>query len=131
MFQQLTALFFQVLYGYTFTALHELLCSVLAGDLSPDGIQTMFKVSKIPHTLSYVSLKFIKPSFLSALFPSQHIESWLSSKQDHERERAVRTAAEMLQFYLDSLSVKVWHTIIPIESLGFLHFYYYITLCYY
>lgn len=40
-------------------------------------------------------------------YPPQHIESWLSSKQDHERERAVRTAAEMLQFYLNSLSVKV------------------------
>ncbi|XP_053484916.1 maestro heat-like repeat-containing protein family member 1 isoform X1 [Ictalurus furcatus] len=77
----------EVLYGYTFSALHELLCSVLAGDLSPDGIQTMFK----------------------------HIESWLSSKQDHERERAVRAAAEMLQFYLDSLSVK---TLVTFHNLG-------------
>ncbi|KAF4088237.1 hypothetical protein AMELA_G00080220 [Ameiurus melas] len=77
----------EVLYGYTFSALHELLCSVLARDLSPDGIQTMFK----------------------------HIESWFSSKQDHERERAVRTAAEMLQFYLDSLSVK---TLVTFHNLG-------------
>ncbi|MCJ8728677.1 hypothetical protein PDJAM_G00007090 [Pangasius djambal] len=77
----------EALYAYTFSALHELLCSVLARDLSPDGIQTIFK----------------------------HIESWLSSKQDHERERAVRTTAEMLQFYLDSLSVK---TLVTFHNLG-------------
>lgn len=60
---------FQVLYADTFSALHELLCSVLARDLSPDGIQTMFKVTfctHCPQTLS--SLKLIKASFLNALF---------------------------------------------------------------
>ncbi|XP_060777885.1 maestro heat-like repeat-containing protein family member 1 isoform X2 [Neoarius graeffei] len=77
----------EALYAYTFSALHELLCSVLARDLSPDGIQTMFK----------------------------HIEGWLSSKQDHERERAVRTVAKMLQFYLDSLNVK---TLVTFHNLG-------------
>ncbi|KAB5586895.1 hypothetical protein PHYPO_G00006680 [Pangasianodon hypophthalmus] len=77
----------EALYAYTFSALHELLCSVLARDLSPDGIQTIFK----------------------------HIDSWLSSKQDHERERAVRTTAEMLHFYLDSLSVK---TLVSFHNLG-------------
>lgn len=77
----------EILYAYTFSALYELLCSVLARDLSPDGIQSMFK----------------------------HIESWLSSKQDHERERAVRTVAELLQFYLDNLSVK---TLVTFYNLG-------------
>ncbi|XP_027005038.2 maestro heat-like repeat-containing protein family member 1 isoform X1 [Tachysurus fulvidraco] len=77
----------EVLYASTFSALHDLLCSVLARDLTPDGIQTMFK----------------------------HIESWLSSKQDHERERAVRTVAEMLNFYLDSLNVK---TLVTFHNLG-------------
>ncbi|TSK34778.1 Maestro heat-like repeat-containing protein family member 1 [Bagarius yarrelli] len=75
------------LYAYTFRALYELLCSVLARNLSPDGIQSLFK----------------------------HIESWLSSKQDHERERAVRTVAEMLRFYLDNLSIK---TLVTFHNLG-------------
>uniref|UniRef100_A0A8B9L9G7 Maestro heat-like repeat family member 1 n=1 Tax=Astyanax mexicanus TaxID=7994 RepID=A0A8B9L9G7_ASTMX len=47
------------LYTDTFSALHELLRNVLARDLSPDGLQSVFK----------------------------HIEGWLSSRQDHERER--------------------------------------------
>ena len=37
----------------------------------------------------------------------QHIEGWLSSGLDHERERAILTTLEVLQFYLDSLTVKV------------------------
>uniref|UniRef100_A0A8C1X6P8 Maestro heat-like repeat-containing protein family member 1 n=1 Tax=Cyprinus carpio TaxID=7962 RepID=A0A8C1X6P8_CYPCA len=81
------AFFPQVLYSDTFNALHELLRNVLARDLSPDGLQSVFK----------------------------HIESWLSSGQDHERERAVKTTAELLQFYLDSLSVK---NLVTFHNLG-------------
>lgn len=77
----------EVLHTETFSALHELLCSVLARDLTPDGIQTVFK----------------------------HIESWLSSKQDHERERAIRTTAEILKFYLESLHVK---NLVTFHNLG-------------
>lgn len=77
----------EALYTDTFSALHELLRSVLARDLSPDGLQSVFK----------------------------HIESWLSSRLDHERERAVRTTAELLQFYLDSLSVK---NLVTFHNLG-------------
>uniref|UniRef100_A0A8C1M6D1 Maestro heat-like repeat-containing protein family member 1 n=1 Tax=Cyprinus carpio TaxID=7962 RepID=A0A8C1M6D1_CYPCA len=78
------AFFPQVLYSDTFNALHELLRNVLARDLSPDGLQSVFK-------------------------------SWLSSGQDHERERAVKTTAELLQFYLDSLSVK---NLVTFHNLG-------------
>ncbi|KAI4893277.1 hypothetical protein NFI96_019675 [Prochilodus magdalenae] len=77
----------EALYTDTFSALHELLHNVLARDLSPDGLQTVFK----------------------------HIESWLSSRQDHERERAVKTTAEILQFYLKSLSVK---NLVTFHNLG-------------
>ncbi|XP_022529276.2 maestro heat-like repeat-containing protein family member 1 isoform X2 [Astyanax mexicanus] len=77
----------EALYTDTFSALHELLRNVLARDLSPDGLQSVFK----------------------------HIEGWLSSRQDHERERAVRTTAELLQFYLDSLSVK---NLVTFHNLG-------------
>ena len=35
----------QTLYTDTFSALHELLHNVLARDLSPDGLQAVFKVS--------------------------------------------------------------------------------------
>ena len=37
----------------------------------------------------------------------QHLESWLSSGQDHERERAVAATAHILAYYLDNLNVKV------------------------
>ncbi|XP_031729629.1 maestro heat-like repeat-containing protein family member 1 isoform X1 [Anarrhichthys ocellatus] len=68
----------KALYKDTLAALQELLKSVLAKDPTPDGLQSVFK----------------------------HIESWLSSRQDHERERAVTATAHMLAFYLDNLTVK-------------------------
>ncbi|KAM6935903.1 maestro heat-like repeat-containing protein family member 1 isoform 2-T2 [Lycodopsis pacificus] len=68
----------KALYKDTLAALQELLTSVLAKDPTPDGLQSVFK----------------------------HIESWLSSGQDHERERAVTATAHMLAFYLDNLTVK-------------------------
>lgn len=40
------AFFPQVLYSDTFNALHELLRNVLARDLSPDGLQSVFKVKE-------------------------------------------------------------------------------------
>ncbi|XP_029694251.1 maestro heat-like repeat-containing protein family member 1 isoform X1 [Takifugu rubripes] len=66
------------LYKDTFAALQELLKSVLANDPTPDGLQSVFK----------------------------HIEPWLSSAEDHERERAVTATAHMLAYYLDNLNVK-------------------------
>uniref|UniRef100_A0A8C5DAF3 Maestro heat-like repeat family member 1 n=1 Tax=Gouania willdenowi TaxID=441366 RepID=A0A8C5DAF3_GOUWI len=39
---------------------------------------------------------------------SQHIESWLSSPQDHERERAVTVTAHILAYYLDNLTSMVF-----------------------
>ncbi|KAM6967979.1 maestro heat-like repeat-containing protein family member 1 [Aplochiton taeniatus] len=68
----------EALYKDTFSALQELLWSVLAKDPSPDGLQNVFK----------------------------HIEPWLSSGQDYERERAVNTTANILTHYLDNLTVK-------------------------
>uniref|UniRef100_A0A4W5KCP0 Maestro heat-like repeat family member 1 n=1 Tax=Hucho hucho TaxID=62062 RepID=A0A4W5KCP0_9TELE len=68
----------EVLYKDTFNALQELLRNILARDLSPDGLQTVFK----------------------------HIEEWLSSGQDHERERAMNTTAHILEFYFNNLHVK-------------------------
>uniref|UniRef100_A0A8C4D9K4 Maestro heat-like repeat family member 1 n=1 Tax=Dicentrarchus labrax TaxID=13489 RepID=A0A8C4D9K4_DICLA len=66
------------LYKDTLAALQELLRSVLARDPTPDGLQSVFK----------------------------HIESWLSSGQDHERERAATATAHILAYYLDNLTVK-------------------------
>lgn len=43
----------------------------------------------------------------TVVFLHQHIEVYLSSKLDHERERAVNTTADLLEFYLASLTVKV------------------------
>uniref|UniRef100_A0A669D564 Maestro heat-like repeat family member 1 n=1 Tax=Oreochromis niloticus TaxID=8128 RepID=A0A669D564_ORENI len=68
----------QALYKDTLAALQELLKSVLAKDPTPDGLQNVFK----------------------------HIESWLSSGQDHERERAITATAHILAYYLDNLTVK-------------------------
>ncbi|KAG1947998.1 maestro heat-like repeat-containing protein family member 1 isoform X1 [Pimephales promelas] len=77
----------EALYADTFNALLELLKNVLARDLSPDGLQSVFK----------------------------HIESWLSSGKEYERERAAKTMAELLHFYLDHLSVK---NIVTFHNLG-------------
>ncbi|KAM9310205.1 maestro heat-like repeat-containing protein family member 1 isoform 2-T2 [Pholidichthys leucotaenia] len=66
------------LYKNTMAALQQLLKSVLARDPTPDGLQHVFK----------------------------HIEPWLSSVHDHERERAVTATADMLAYYLDNLTVK-------------------------
>uniref|UniRef100_A0A3B4G2D9 Maestro heat like repeat family member 1 n=1 Tax=Pundamilia nyererei TaxID=303518 RepID=A0A3B4G2D9_9CICH len=68
----------KALYKDTLAALQELLKSVLAKDPTPDGLQNIFK----------------------------HIESWLSSGQDHERERAITATAHILAYYLDNLTVK-------------------------
>ncbi|KAG9355409.1 hypothetical protein JZ751_000247 [Albula glossodonta] len=68
----------EALYTDTFIALRSLLKTVLLRDLNPDGLQRIFK----------------------------HIKVWLCSELDHERERAMKTAAEMLDFYLDNLNVK-------------------------
>lgn len=37
----------------------------------------------------------------------QHIETWLGSGQDHEREQSVTATAHILAYYLDNLNVKV------------------------
>uniref|UniRef100_A0AAZ3Q9A2 Maestro heat-like repeat family member 1 n=1 Tax=Oncorhynchus tshawytscha TaxID=74940 RepID=A0AAZ3Q9A2_ONCTS len=71
-------LFPQALYKDTFNALQELLRNILARDLSPNGLQSVFK----------------------------HIEEWLSSGQGHERERAMNTTAHILEFYFNNLHVK-------------------------
>ncbi|XP_029360299.1 maestro heat-like repeat-containing protein family member 1 isoform X2 [Echeneis naucrates] len=68
----------KALYKDTLAALQELLKSVLARDPTPDGLQSVFK----------------------------HIESWLNSGQDYERERAVTATAHILAYYLDILTVK-------------------------
>ncbi|XP_034468232.1 maestro heat-like repeat-containing protein family member 1 isoform X1 [Hippoglossus hippoglossus] len=68
----------KALHRDTLAALQELLRSVLAKDPTPDGLQNVFK----------------------------HIESWLSSGQDHERERAVTATAQIMSYYLDNLTVK-------------------------
>uniref|UniRef100_A0AAZ3SGH9 Maestro heat-like repeat family member 1 n=1 Tax=Oncorhynchus tshawytscha TaxID=74940 RepID=A0AAZ3SGH9_ONCTS len=69
---------YQALYKDTFNALQELLRNILARDLSPNGLQSVFK----------------------------HIEEWLSSGQGHERERAMNTTAHILEFYFNNLHVK-------------------------
>ncbi|XP_072316120.1 maestro heat-like repeat-containing protein family member 1 isoform X2 [Eucyclogobius newberryi] len=68
----------QMLYKATLAALQDLLKSVLSRDPTPDGLQSVFK----------------------------HLESWLSSSQDHERDRAVSVTANILAYYLDILTVK-------------------------
>lgn len=68
----------EALYSATYGALYELLRSTLSRDPTPDGLQGIFK----------------------------HVESWLGSSQEYERERAVKTTAHILAFYLDNLTVK-------------------------
>ncbi|XP_061112015.1 maestro heat-like repeat-containing protein family member 1 [Conger conger] len=68
----------ETLYRDTFCTLQTLLKTVLMQDMNPDGLQRIFK----------------------------HIKVWLCSEMNHERERAMRTAAAMLAFYLNHLNIK-------------------------
>uniref|UniRef100_A0A672KCE1 Maestro heat-like repeat family member 1 n=1 Tax=Sinocyclocheilus grahami TaxID=75366 RepID=A0A672KCE1_SINGR len=73
--------------------------------------------SDILHNISKNFNTKVKQSalFIECFCTFQHIESWLSSGQDHERERAVKTTAELLQFYLDNLRVK---NLVTFHNLG-------------
>ncbi|TNN35469.1 Maestro heat-like repeat-containing protein family member 1 [Liparis tanakae] len=88
------------LYRDTLAALQELLRSVLAKDPTPDGLQRVFKVKLLPLVRLHGVL------FYSG--EQAHVESWLSSGQDHERERAVTVTAHLLAYYLDNLTVKIF-----------------------
>uniref|UniRef100_A0A3Q2DGE9 Maestro heat-like repeat family member 1 n=1 Tax=Cyprinodon variegatus TaxID=28743 RepID=A0A3Q2DGE9_CYPVA len=79
----------KALYKDTLAALQELLRSVLARDPSPDGLQSIFK----------------------------HIESWLSSVHDHERERAITATSNLLAYYLQNLNVKL-QSMVSFHNLG-------------
>lgn len=68
----------QMFYRDTLASLQQLLRSFLLKDPNPDGLQNIFK----------------------------HIESWLSSSRDHERQRALTVTADVLTFYLENLNVK-------------------------
>ncbi|MED6250664.1 hypothetical protein ATANTOWER_004214 [Ataeniobius toweri] len=77
----------KALYKDTLAALQELLRSMLARDPSPDGFQSIFK----------------------------HIESWLGSVHDHERERAITATSNLLAYYLQNLNVK---SMVSFHNLG-------------
>ncbi|XP_038141522.1 maestro heat-like repeat-containing protein family member 1 isoform X1 [Cyprinodon tularosa] len=77
----------KALYKDTLAALQELLRSVLARERSPDGLQSIFK----------------------------HIELWLSSVHDHERERAITATSNLLAYYLQNLNVK---SMVSFHNLG-------------
>ncbi|XP_043923633.1 maestro heat-like repeat-containing protein family member 1 isoform X2 [Protopterus annectens] len=75
------------LYDQTMTALQNLLNSILLQDLSPDGLQTVFK----------------------------HIEGWLTSPREWERERAIVSTFFLLKFYLKKLNIR---TVVSFHNLG-------------
>ncbi|XP_041052603.1 maestro heat-like repeat-containing protein family member 1 [Carcharodon carcharias] len=66
------------LYKKTMTALQELLKQILLQDLSPEGLQAIFK----------------------------QVEEWIMSTKDYERERAMDTTLKLLKCYLETLDVK-------------------------
>ncbi|XP_077432978.1 maestro heat-like repeat-containing protein family member 1 isoform X1 [Vanacampus margaritifer] len=68
----------KALYKDTLSSLHGLLSSVLGKDPTPDRLQCVFK----------------------------HVECWLTSTLDHERERAISATVHMLTHYLDNMTVK-------------------------
>ncbi|XP_051871929.1 maestro heat-like repeat-containing protein family member 1 isoform X2 [Pristis pectinata] len=72
----------EVLYAETLTALQDLLKQILFQDLSPDGLQTLFK----------------------------HVEGWIISAKGWERDRAILTLSQLLAFYLEKLNVRTMVT---------------------
>lgn len=77
----------EVLYEDTLAALQELLKQILYQDLSPDQLDNVYK----------------------------HVEGWIMSPRECERERAVLTTSSLLAFYLDKLQVR---TVVSFHSLG-------------
>ncbi|XP_022082273.1 maestro heat-like repeat-containing protein family member 1 [Acanthaster planci] len=66
----------EALAGASFRSLHELLCEVLRKDLTPQGFLNLFK----------------------------HLEPWIVSTQDHERQRSVAANLTLLKFYLENVT---------------------------
>ncbi|GCB82834.1 hypothetical protein scyTo_0023348 [Scyliorhinus torazame] len=67
-----------VLYSETSAALQALLNEILMRVLSPDGLQAVFK----------------------------HVEGWIISTKDHERERALDITTKLAAIYLDKMVVR-------------------------
>ncbi|XP_062900740.1 maestro heat-like repeat-containing protein family member 1 isoform X1 [Mobula hypostoma] len=72
----------EVLLAETLTALQDLLKQVLLQALSPNGLQAVFK----------------------------HLEGWITSARDWERDRAVLILSNLLAFYLEKLNVRAMVT---------------------
>lgn len=66
-----------ILYAQTITALKELLKQVLVQDLTPECLQATFK----------------------------QVEEWVTSSKEYERERAMDTMSELLQYCLEEVAV--------------------------
>uniref|UniRef100_A0ABM5GD29 Maestro heat-like repeat-containing protein family member 1 isoform X1 n=1 Tax=Pogona vitticeps TaxID=103695 RepID=A0ABM5GD29_9SAUR len=77
------------LWGNTLHALKDLLKSLLHRHMTPHGLQTMF----------------------------EHLNPWIKSAKEHERERAVEISAAVLAFYREKLNVS---TVVPFYNLGLL-----------
>ncbi|XP_064410089.1 maestro heat-like repeat-containing protein family member 1 isoform X3 [Latimeria chalumnae] len=65
------------LYNETIISLQNLVKSILLRDLTPRGLQAVFK----------------------------HVEAMITSSRDYERQRAVSTASILMEFYLEQLNV--------------------------
>ncbi|XP_048473537.1 maestro heat-like repeat-containing protein family member 1 [Rhincodon typus] len=77
----------EILYTETLSALQELLKQILVQDLTPEGLQVIFK----------------------------HVEGWITSRRDWERERAMIVTSKLLLFYLERLNVR---TMVSFHNLG-------------
>ncbi|XP_069750640.1 maestro heat-like repeat-containing protein family member 1 [Narcine bancroftii] len=75
------------LFGQTMTALQDLLKPILLQDLSSEGLQAIF----------------------------MHLEEWIVSRKDYERERAMDTTLKLLKYYLQTLHV---NNVTPLKNLG-------------
>uniref|UniRef100_A0A671LQ92 Maestro heat-like repeat-containing protein family member 1 n=1 Tax=Sinocyclocheilus anshuiensis TaxID=1608454 RepID=A0A671LQ92_9TELE len=97
-------------YGYV--ALHAPEDQLLTR-IDSDILQNISKNfnTKVKHIVTPLYILWFK----SIIVVQKYSSYWLSSGQDHERERAVKTTAELLQFYLDNLSVK---NLVTFHNLG-------------
>uniref|UniRef100_A0A4W3II84 Maestro heat-like repeat family member 1 n=1 Tax=Callorhinchus milii TaxID=7868 RepID=A0A4W3II84_CALMI len=77
----------ELLYTETITTLQSFLKQILLLDLSPGGLQAMFN----------------------------HIEGWITSTKDYERERAMDITSKLLRFYLEELNVR---NVVAFHNLG-------------
>ncbi|XP_067849538.1 maestro heat-like repeat-containing protein family member 1 [Heptranchias perlo] len=82
--------------------------------VNPEGGETLYteSMTTLHCLLKHILLQNLSPEGLKSIY--EHVEKWITSPRDYERERAVDTTSELLKFYWQELDVE--NVMAPINS---------------